>query len=295
MARAIDYTVAYHDGSATVDLFKVLFGGDGSYYITAPYRPPDRAIAAKISVNYAKSDGMFDLDEAEELAVLDDDNKRLKVSHHPDGFLQFSGQGVRSGLDAEGRPRGIGVFSWELVRPTLGPSFQLIFSDAIACGRPSTGGQRTVVFEEADIEHLRKGVKGLTVVGYYLPVRWREFVYRAPDGQMWVDLVHPQAQAVKRLRVILASKDSDIPGFIGLEALPHGSDTIDGQPSFFVTTSTGNLRRNADGDLVGDQLLCAYPRPDFGDVSLPSLNYPLPAPPYTAPPGTEDICRLARL
>lgn len=285
----MDYTIGYHDGTSTVDLFKILFGGDGSYYITAPYHPLDQAIAARITVNYATGDGVFNLDEADELAVLDDDEKRLKVSHHPDGLLQFSGQGVRSGLDETGQPKGIGVFSWRLLRPTLGPSFQLAFSDAIACGRSHTRRQRSVIFEEADIEHLRKNIEGLTVIGYYLPVRWREFVYRGSDGNMWMDLIHPNAQAVKHLRVVLASKDSGIPGLIGLEALPHGLDSTNGQPSFFITTSTGNLRRNEDGDLLGDQLLCAYPMPDLDNASLPSLNYPLPSAPYTAPPGTTDI------
>lgn len=57
-----------------------------------------------------------------------------------------------------------------------------------------------------------------------------------------------------------------------------------------VTSSTGNLRRNDEGDLLGDQLVCVYPRPDLTHpVHYMSLNYPLPAPPYTAPPGTQDV------
>lgn len=246
----------------------------------------------RATVNYADQDGVLELDQAEDLAVLDDDDKRLKVSHHPDGLLQFSGQGVRSGLDDEGRIRGIGTYSWSLRQPTFGPSFMMAFSDAVACGRPTKNAQRTVVFDEVDIEHLRKGMRGIIVVGYYLPVRWREFAYRTADGKMWLDLLHPNAQAVKRLRVILASKDSDLPGLIGIEVLPHGlglDEPLNGQPSFFITTSTGNLRRNKAGDLLGDQLFCGYPMPDLDDARLPSLNFPLPAPPYTAPPGTSDI------
>jgi hypothetical protein len=290
MARTIDYTIAYSDRGQNVDLFKILFGGDGSYYVTAPYHPLDRAIAARVTVNYAKSEGGFSLDEAEELAVVDDVNKRLKVSHHPDGFLQFSGQGIRSGLDEEGKPKGLGVFSWRLHEPTLGPSFILAFSNPVACGRPSAYKKRTIVFHEEDIEHMRNDIDGLLVVGYYLPTRWREFAYRGADGTMWLDLVHPNAQAVKHLRGAFASKDSDISGVIGLEALPHGlAEGKDGQPSFWVSTSTGSLRRNEDGDLLGDTLLCAFPMPDLDDASLPTLALALPAPPYTAPPGTTDL------
>lgn len=290
MARNIDYTIAYSNGSQNVDLCKVLFGGDGSYYVTAPYHPLDRAIAARVTVNYAESEGSFTLDEAEEVAVVDDVDKRLKVSHHPDGFLQFSGQGIRSGLDEQGKPKGLGVFSWSLNEPTLGPSFSLAFSDPVACGRPSEYKRRTIVFHEEDIEHMRRGLDGLHIVGYYFPPRWREFAYRGAGGEMWLDLVHPRAQAIKHLRVVLASKDSDIPGLIGFEAVPHGLATADdAQPSFFVSTSTGSLRRNEQGDLLGDALFCAYPLPDLENASFPSLAYALPDPPYTAPPGTTEV------
>lgn len=64
----------------------------------------------------------IDVSGAIEVAVLDDDEQRLKVSHHPDGFLQFSGNEIRSGREATGAPNGIGIVSWPLHQPTLGPS-----------------------------------------------------------------------------------------------------------------------------------------------------------------------------
>jgi hypothetical protein len=289
MAKSIDYTVAYSDDRGTVDLCKILFGGDGSYYLTAPYHPAERAIAAKLAVNYAEGASSVDLSNAEEVAALDDDERRLKVSHHPDGFLQFSGSGVRSGLDEYGEPKGIGVFSWPLTNPTFGPAFQLAFSDPHACGRASKGRRRTVVLPETEIEHMRRGLTGLTIIGHYFPMPWREFVYRAADGEWWINLLHPAAQAMKPLRVLLAPVDSEWAGFIGLEARPHGLPASNGEPSFVVTTATGNLRRNEEGELLGDQLFCAYPRPVMSSASLPSLNHPLPAPPYKAPPGTTEI------
>ena len=128
---------------------------------------------------------------------------------------------------------------------------------------------------------------GLVVTGYYFPFRWREFVYRMPDGTLWIPLLHPQAQAVKLLRVLLASMQSDSPGFIGVEARPAGGVfPEDGQ--FLMGSSTGNLRRNEAGDLIGDQLLCMYPHADPNDLHLPSLAYPLPSPEYTAAPGTTE-------
>lgn len=100
--------------------------------------------------------------------------------------------------------------------------------------------------------------------------------------------MNPSSQAVVRLRVLLGSIDSDYPGFIGLQVTPHGLELADG-PAFVMTSSTGNLRRNADGQLLGDQLVCFYPRPSAdAPVTSLTLNYPLPAPAYEARVGEPD-------
>jgi hypothetical protein len=288
MARTARYTVAYDCDGRTVDLCRIIFGGDGSYYVTAPYHPLDRALAGIYTVNYAR-ENVIALSDAVELGVLDDDERRLKIAHHPDGFLQFSGEGIRSGRDASGHPRGIGLMSWPLRNPTFGPSFSLLFSDPLECGRKAEPGGAHVTFKESDLHHLRKNMAGLRITGFYLPARWREFVYRATDGSYWLHLLHPNGQALKRLRVVLAAVDAEYSGLLGLEALPHSLEGVGTGPQFILSTSTGNLRRNQDGDLLGDQLLCFYPQPDFSSASVPSLNYTLPSPSPSAPPGTTSI------
>jgi len=50
LPRNIDYTVAYCAGGKTVDLCRIIMGGDGSYYVTAPFHPHNRAIAAIMRV-----------------------------------------------------------------------------------------------------------------------------------------------------------------------------------------------------------------------------------------------------
>jgi hypothetical protein len=54
LPRSIGYTVAYSMAGETVDLCKIIIGGDGSYYITAPFHPHNKALAAIMTVNYAK-------------------------------------------------------------------------------------------------------------------------------------------------------------------------------------------------------------------------------------------------
>ena len=155
--------------------------GDGSYFVTAPYHPLDRAVAGKITINYANPTlgrKIVSLqDDALELGVLDDDRRRLKLSHHPSGLLQFSGEGITSGLDSDGQPKGIGTISWPLVLPTLGPSFGIGFADPLTSGRPSANRPQTVVLRESALEHLRFGdLRGLHITGFYFPPMWREFV-----------------------------------------------------------------------------------------------------------------------
>lgn len=291
MAKTVSYTVSYgHDGFV-VDLCKIIFGGDGSYFVTAPYHPHDQAVAGILTVNYAFEENNISLTDSVDLALVDDDDQRLKLSHHPDGFLQFSGQGITSGRDDTGKPKGMGVFSWPLFKPTLGPSFSIAFSDPAACGRRvdvgSTPGKNRVILQESEFSHMRSsGVTGIVIIGYYFPALWREFVVPSFDGGWVINLVHPEAQAVKPLKVIMASTDSDFPGLIGIEARPHVVETKTDIPGFFMSSSTGGLRRNKNGDLLGDQLFCMYPAMDLADASLPSLNFGLNAPPYKAPPGS---------
>lgn len=70
--------------------------------------------------------------------MLEDAKRRLKLSHHPEGFLQFSGHGVVSGRDAEGHIRGIGVKSWPLYKPTLGA---VVFQCFLVTGRMRTASR----------------------------------------------------------------------------------------------------------------------------------------------------------
>ena len=72
--------------------------------------------------------------------------------------------------------------------------------------------------------------------------------------------------------MIFASKACALPGFVGLEARPHGLDESSGEPSFVLSSSSGNLRRNAEGQLLGDQLFCAYPATNFDTAKLPSWH-----------------------
>jgi hypothetical protein len=193
---------------------------------------------------------------------------------------------VRSGRGPDGTVRGLGVQSWPLRLPILGPSFGLAFSDPRKTGRPAEGRPRSVTFYEDDIDHMRvRGVTGLRIVGYYLPGPWREFLMRRAGGQYEIGLVNPSAQAVLNLKVILGSKERAYPALLGLHAVPH-TLPVRADPAFMLSSATGNLRRNRQGELLGDQLVCLYPLPpEAAGAGFMKLDYPLPAPAYVESRG----------
>jgi hypothetical protein len=291
MPASVMHTVWYRVAGLSYKVFKVGFGGDGSYYVTTPYHPLDTAIAAKVRVNYARDQGLGikqALEGALEIAVVDDDEHRLKLSHHPDGFLQFSGQGILSGRHPSGKPKGLGLRSWELQRPTFGPSFGVGMYRPELMGRQGKPDPADVVFDGDDLDYMRMpGHDFLDVrfAGHYFPPRFRSFVRPRGDGGYRMSIVNPESHVVHELQVVLASKESALPGVIGLSAEPMEM----GIEGFSLSSSTGGLRRSSlTGDLIGDQLVCLYPRPtDLTKAHIESLNYGvLPAPAYTAPPGS---------
>jgi hypothetical protein len=106
MSMANHPTIVVSKGGVSYKVCKVWFGADGSFYVTVPYHPARRAVFLKMTADYTTAQGgqWVPHDGALEVAILDDDDGRPKLSCHPDGFCQFSGQGIVSGKDESGEP-----------------------------------------------------------------------------------------------------------------------------------------------------------------------------------------------
>ena len=96
--------------------------------------------------------------------------------------------------------------------------------------------------------------------GYYLPAVWRRFVRVRPDGTRVIPIVHP-AGAVIELKAIFLSEGCARQNFLGLEmyTLPLIDDEIH-EAAFTISGSTGNLRKNEQGQVLGDGIFCRHPR-----------------------------------
>src|SRR5947208_3504690 len=116
MARR-NYLVLLESAGQWYKLCRIIFGTDGSYYVTSPYREGSGAVLFKATVNYAKASMSVALEELIDLASVEDEQRAVKLSHHPDGLVQFSGPNVTSGRDEQGNPLGMAVQSWLLDKP----------------------------------------------------------------------------------------------------------------------------------------------------------------------------------
>ena len=255
------YTIVFRKPEAVYKLCKIWFGSDGSYYVTSPYHPERRAFLMKVRVNYSLQEMKVPLEEAIDTAGLDDD-QRLKLVHHPDGFVQFSGQGILSGRDSDGSIRGIGVMSWPLDNPVRGPAFSLVVRGIERFDNASHDLRDAIVFTEQELTSI-PGANTLILEGHYFPGLWRRFVRVEADGTRTISVMHP-AKAILKLKVLFASEGCARNGFIGVELYTDRSPSEYGSSPFFALTgSTGNIRRNLEGQVTADSIQCMYPRGDL--------------------------------
>lgn len=254
------YTVAIRKTGGFYKICKVWFGSDGSYYVTAPYHPDRAAFLAKYRVNYALGKITVPFEEMVDRGGLDDDDRSLKLSHHPDGFVQFSGAGVLSGKADDGTIRGMGLQSWPLTTPVLGPAFGMTIRGIEKFPPASDLDEHAVVFNW-DKLFPRPDATSLNVEGFYFIERWRRFLRHGTDGHPYIRFVHP-SKAVIEARVLLPPDNCALGGFIGIEAYVT-NDPPKPDPFFCLAGSTGDVRENLQGELTATAIQCMYPRGDL--------------------------------
>lgn len=88
-----DYTVAILSEGQLRKITKVIFGRDGSYMVAVPYHSAKKGVLFKAPVVYSPVlDEERWLPYKEFIDAGELDEKRVKLSHHPSGLVQFSGR-----------------------------------------------------------------------------------------------------------------------------------------------------------------------------------------------------------
>ena len=286
----LKHTVLISAKGKLYKICKIWYGSDGSYYVTVPYHPANRAVLLKLPVNYVASvptgpDHEYVVSQSEALDDGSSDDARIKLSHHPDGFAQFSGHGLISGKNPDGSPKGIGIQTWPLEHGCRGPAFSLSVR-GIEQFEPAGDKVQNACVLNYDELTVIPGSTRAVIEGHYFPLLWRRFIRTRPDGKKFIPIVHP-AGVILELSVLLPGDACPIGGFIGLDFF----GSIDHEPSsdsgYCLSSSTGNLRQNEKGEMIGDGLYCMYPRPD-GMPTSRSLDYQIPGSSVAEPGAAPD-------
>ncbi len=265
-----NHTILYEKNGITYKLCRIFFGSDGSFYMTSPYHTEKTAILFKATVNYAYREMFIPFGDMMETSLLEDDDLRLKISHHVDGFVQFSGEGIISGRDPEGKIKGIGVLSWPLTSPVAGPAVGIVFRGLENFTQAESVSGQACLFRDEDITHV-PGSTGMAVEAHYFPPSWRTFIRAAHDGTRIVSILHP-SRAVLTLKVLLPPESCKLPGYLGIEMHDVDVQTPNQGEYFFMSGSTGNARKNERGEVLADGIFCIYPKPtDIKTVRI--LNF----------------------
>jgi hypothetical protein len=276
------YTILFAEHGIFHKICKIWFGSDGSYYVTVPYHSAKKALLVKQTVNYTTSvphtiDGGERYSISDAIDVASSDDKRIKLSHHPDGFIQFSGSGVTSGKALDGKIKGIGVQSWPLRQGCRGPAFGMTMFglDQFECATKTD--DQSCLFEQEELTIIPR-TNGLVLEGHYFPTMWRRFIQTTKDGKKTISIVHPTGN-ILRLKVLLPPDQCPIGGFLGLELCSALVEIVGADSGYILSSSTGNIRKNEKGEVLGDAISCMFPR--IGETNIRrSIDHINPQPPY---------------
>jgi hypothetical protein len=260
-----NHLIPYEQDGIRYKICRIFFGRDGTYYVTSPYHPLKKAIQFKATVNYDLDESIISADEFIDSAEFDDEEGRIKLAHHPDGYLQFSGQGVLSGKTPDGDIKGIGVWSWKLERPASGPAFVVAINGVSSFERATETTDQVCEFSSSRLS-LFPEPRTLILEGHYFPPLHRRFIRPSALGEPEIAVVHPTGK-VLFLRTILPAAHCKIQGFLGLElySIPRVTGS---EVGFHLSGATGNVRTNEKKHKLADGIFCMYPREFDGHRSL---------------------------
>jgi hypothetical protein len=147
---------------------KVVGYKEGGFGVLTPYHSARSGYLTITPVDYKKV-GEYSVSAQEATAFSVED--RVKLSYHPDGFVQFSGEiggKVISGKDpTTGLPRGIGLTTKPLSSPvSSGPTFGVTVWGLDDFERVKKGASNVLVFEEHDWYY--RGCNPATATGWFV-------------------------------------------------------------------------------------------------------------------------------
>lgn len=273
----MEYRIVIIDLERTT-VAKIVSLTEGGYFISAPYHAARQGWLGKHLIDYRSPAGKRDRSDLIEYVAED----RVKMTHHKDGFVQFSKidrgpSQVISGRDPEsGEIKGLGVMSAPIGSPiTSGPTFALV-TWGLAGYEKRKPSREDVIFERRDIYYHEcdaRSYSGRLIEGMvFHPMKW---------GQVKSDGPKKYVRIAKKDRI-----GSNFPVKYRVLPLGEGGGPFLGlavcrlevnfpSESGFVLNSPSDRRR---GEHTGYAMFATYPRDAEIDVAKAiDLTYRPPA------------------
>jgi hypothetical protein len=196
----------------------------------------------------------------------------VKLSLHPDGFTQFSGENpgkILSGRDPNtGEPKGLGLYSQPFSRPVRsGPTFALTFWGLPDFEQINATDRNVLTFSQDSLYYRRCTPDtwggDYLIEGFLFPLAYWQAV-RKRNGRYVLTIQHPEFEligAVLEMQVVPIPKQ---PLLLGLLASRIG-EGVQSSPSGFSLHGPTEFR-------IADALLAVYPSP-WDDTVEESLDY----------------------
>jgi hypothetical protein len=164
--------------------------------------------------------------------------------------------------------------------PTAGPACGVTIQKPTNFKLADAPSQEDIVFRGIELYRTEKD-NGLFVEMYYFPASSRRFVRQSVHGPIiWLN--HPSGMVLE-LRVCMSPPDNWEIGFLGVDLWPCPT-RLGEDSAFAISSPTGNMARDGDGDLEGDMIFAAYPA--FTE-NAPVLRRDLAFPKRNDPPYTQ--------
>lgn len=256
MAKSSKHLIVLDCGDVKRKFSKIMFTGDGSYSLTAPYHNAQKAVLYKATVNYDTAKQFVAFADAIQLAGLDEG--RLKITYHRSGFVQYSGDGVVSGIDDTGKPKGLGVFSRPLEDVGSGPALSTAVQGVSHLETTTNTSKHDLVVRSSEIPKWPHSNGVMLEVHYFQP-NIRRFVFHDHLGRNRINIIHPAGYIVPMF-AIYSPEDCEYPGLLGIEIYEQRFRI--GDSGFSLSGPGENERSNEKGERIADVIGCVFPRPE---------------------------------
>jgi hypothetical protein len=256
-------------GSQPRKLTKVVGYGSQGFAVLMPYHEANSGWVGKVPVDYKKIGGSYiSVDDLISFTAED----RVKLSYHPDGFAQFSGevQGkVISGRNPKtGEPKGIGLMTQPLSNPIrTGPSFGVTawgLDDFVELGKK----EDALVFEPEDMYFrncTQETANGFILEVFVFPKRyWAATRQRDGEYRLTLSFIGFEASyGVIEMKVLdLPDQDILLAGFVS-----HFNVSFT-TTSGWVLNGPGNHNDSGQGHV----LFAIYPRQNASLINSSALD-----------------------